>query len=266
MSIESKRFPLSRSPLSQERLAAVRHAYEHVHHEHPEVLSLTLFGSLVKGATKETSDIDANIYIDADRVAQDHKEEVLVDRKLDRDIQETFQEDRLSAVSHRWKVFRSDIAAKYISFIRTQLQKELPALTDRQVRDVFAWPVNEAILAAATDDMVASFREYPQGIDTSDIHLVPFSEGEAAREYTADARVEPSGPFFGIFLLSVGNDLRPYRAFVIERLSREGEIGEKVWSNIVKYVEAWEQGKEFYELPTEKHYPRTLADAQRVYG
>lgn len=64
--LETKRFKISSNPELRERLRNLRKVIEKVQTNHPEVISVGLFGSMVKGYATEESDIDIYVNIDTD--------------------------------------------------------------------------------------------------------------------------------------------------------------------------------------------------------
>jgi predicted nucleotidyltransferase len=66
-SLETKRFLLSRNPKLKERIRVLHKVVDDLKEQYPEIISLNLFGSLVKGYANEESDFDAQIFIDVER-------------------------------------------------------------------------------------------------------------------------------------------------------------------------------------------------------
>jgi len=58
-----KRFLLSREQFSKDRIEALREEIDAMKSKYPEVLSLCLFGSMVKGTAHEESDIDGYLLL-----------------------------------------------------------------------------------------------------------------------------------------------------------------------------------------------------------
>ncbi|MDP2650340.1 MAG: hypothetical protein Q8P16_02130, partial [bacterium] len=65
-----------------------------------------------------------------------------------------------------------------------------------------------------------------------------------------------------MFLLDVGQGIRPYRKYLLERLKNEGEFGETIWKAILEDLKKWESGGKKRDV----HYPESLEDAINVYG
>lgn len=65
-----KRFRLSSLELNKERLVAVRRVFEELQTVVPGLITIGLYGSILKGYATATSDLDAKILIDADKVPE----------------------------------------------------------------------------------------------------------------------------------------------------------------------------------------------------
>lgn len=63
-SLEKNRFLLSNNPELQKRLKKLQEAVAELKKDFPEIVSLNLFGSMVKGYANETSDIDGYLMVD----------------------------------------------------------------------------------------------------------------------------------------------------------------------------------------------------------
>ena len=62
-SLEAKRFLLSRNPELKNRIRQLGVVVRKLKKEHPEIISLNLCGSLIKGYANKKSDIDANLLV-----------------------------------------------------------------------------------------------------------------------------------------------------------------------------------------------------------
>jgi predicted nucleotidyltransferase len=261
-----KRFQLSSEPFAQRRVEGIKRALESIQEERPEVLSFTLLGSLVKGNTREDSDIDMHVYIDADKIStQEGTETLIEDRKFDF---KTKKGEEFQAGTFHWKELSDEIRAEYLEYIRSKLKAELPELKATQLLHIFPLPLSESILEEMLDELVNSYKKYPQGTDDETFHLgvQEIKRGEAAQKETSFSRYEPNQSLYGMFFLDAGGGIRPYRKFLIDRLYKEGEVGEQIWKNLISSTEGWEQRRNFHDGPSDKRYPRTLGEARKVYG
>ncbi|MBI2121616.1 MAG: nucleotidyltransferase domain-containing protein [Candidatus Sungbacteria bacterium] len=74
--LERKRFLLSRHPELKERLKKIHEIMKEEKAKYPELVALTLFGSLTKGYAIPESDIDGYILIDEDKILPKKPEEI----------------------------------------------------------------------------------------------------------------------------------------------------------------------------------------------
>lgn len=259
-----KRFELSREQFARDRVQAIRDTIDFVKKERPEIVSFALFGSLVKGNTRPESDIDMYVFIDADSVQEKHPDEqVVVDKKWN------FNLDRGEgprAVTFRWKDFTIPTREGYYEYVVGELTSRVP-LTHEQVKHIHPVPVSEEIIDEMLDDISDSYTEYPSGIESSIVYLArQLHEGDAAKEKTANSRIEPNQLLYSMFFLDAGGGLRKYRRHLIERLSSLGGVGEKIWKDLIRSTEAWEQKLGLLEKTSGKRYPRSLVEARLLYG
>ncbi len=73
-SFDSKRFVLSENPEMRKRLKILSGAIDKFKEEHPEVISLSLFGSFTKGYAVEDSDIDGCLNVDDSKMRHENRE------------------------------------------------------------------------------------------------------------------------------------------------------------------------------------------------
>ncbi len=66
-----------------------------------------------------------------------------------------------------------------------------------------------------------------------------------------------------MFYLDVGGGIRKYRKLFIEKLSKLGIDGEKIWADTIMGTEMMENN---LSLDETKRYPRTLAEAIKLYA
>lgn len=83
---ERKRFAINPQEFSQERLRIIRETFDQLQRQYPDVLSLSIYGSMSKGYATPDSDVDVIIYLDVRKV----KDEQDVEREME--IKNNFQE------------------------------------------------------------------------------------------------------------------------------------------------------------------------------
>lgn len=264
---EGKRYSLSKESFAKDRIIGVRNALEKIFEEKPEIVGATLFGSLVKGDVREESDIDMHVFINADEVSNSHanEEDLIIEKKFDFNSR---RGEEIKAGTFRWKDLRRDIADEYAGYVRLKLKEEMPSLDDDQLNHIIPTVITEDILGEYLEDILHSYKEYPEGALSKKVLIgsPTIKEGEAAKADTENSRVEPNQMLYSMFFLAVGNGLKPYRKYIIDKLVMEGEAGESVWKDLIRSTEGWEQKISFYEGQSDKKYPRTLEEATRVYG
>lgn len=260
-----KRFAVSEG-LAHERAHAVQTTIEEMRHEYPEITALSLFGSLVKGKMIEKSDIDAMLVVDPDMIEEKGEEQ-----------EPAVHFERSDFHSHRglmryesrfhWPELRNDLKEKYEGIFAEKVMRQLPALAAKQIEDIIVVPLNNALLEYMLDEIVDSYKKYPNGVAQNTLRFGHKTETDAEGKSSGDIRIEPSPILYMLFHLDVGGGLPPYRKVILDRLAAEGEVGEKIWNKLISFTESWEEKVAPYDtFPTDKHYPRTLTEAQRVYG
>lgn len=245
-----KRFSPSPDDFAVKRRKGLRETVKQLQGEHPEVLGLTLYGSLIKTRSEEEairlresadkarhrpdSDIDGFLIVDAKEV-----------ERLTGDANVVEFEHTEGNITNAH--FRRDIREQYLGDIRRALQKRLPDLSDEQVGSIYIIPVSEEII----DTLLAAWEKAIEGRS-------PFQPSLEARR---EARVSPH--LYHLFFLAVEHGVEKYRKYILDRLSALGEKGENMWLELITLVEMTEQDS---TLDPNRRYPRILTEAYKVYG
>ena len=66
-----------------------------------------------------------------------------------------------------------------------------------------------------------------------------------------------------MFHLEMSGSIRKYRYYLLDKLKSMGNVGEKIWKEIISTTEYFEQN---FKMNTAKRYPRSLREAYKVYG
>ena len=258
-----KRFVLSEQPFAKERLAVLQEVVGEIKREHPEILSLCLFGSMVKGAARLESDMDGYLFVDAGLVATEFKKEesAVLEKVKDRTY------------------FIDELHKRYSVLLREPLKIRL-SLSDEQVKHLRVLPVSEQLLSK---ELVVLEKQAQENLEYKKAHeewkkMKPGGESSegATIPNLLSSRIEheklrpkhvsrphPSLFVHAMFHLEVGGGIRKYRKFLLEKLIEMGEEGELAWKEIIAATEMLEQN---LKRDTDKHYPRNLKDALAVYG
>lgn len=230
-----KRFSFSREKSERDKRTRIHEAIDALQREYPEILGMSLFGSLTKGGKGGLAkDIDGYVYLDADIVAK--KENVKVDEVIS---YENSNKGKFLRGEVWNPVFAEAIAKKYEDAIRQELLRNNLELESRQVEHIWVFPVNEAII----------------------IDLV---DGYAAGKYEAGDMLR------GLFHMRIGGyGIQKYRKAILDELNALGRRGEDVWQRLIRAVAVFEQDTRVPETEArvqQRHYPQTIQDARRVYG
>lgn len=250
--VGEKRFRVGQEGFVKERLEALKATVAELKHEDPNVLSLCVFGSTVKGRARERSDIDGYLFIQTDPADAAR-------------IQTTRDETGVSTT------FRMEEAGRLKEDFLHRMQKKAP-FSEEQVNGIKFRPINSEIVR----DHLSTFLAQKEALDSFEkLHEAWVSELSSdilddpqqlavykEREPVRPEHPEPSSTLTGMFHLDVGGGIREYRTELIKSLEKLGEAGEKAWRDIIDSVQMMEQDMELRE---EIRYPRSLSEARRVY-
>lgn len=250
--VETQRFRLSREPFARERIRAVKETMDELKDQHPEFLSMCLFGSLVKGRTRPDSDIDAYVFVDAERVERTDEKPIIQKHE-------------------RAQIFRDDLQDLYENLVRESLARKAE-LSKEQVEHVRVRPISKEIVDGEISRLVAYEEKWDEYKDLQRRYDDEFEQwlkdgekGEFSQTRPEMPNVETAGTnLFPIFHLAVGREIRGYREYAIGKLLGMGEAGDKVWKHIVGSVEDMERNLTTDERRT--FYPRTVEAAARRFA
>ena len=250
-----KRFVLSKEEFLTNRLHALKGETGEMQDKYDEVLSVCLFGSMVKGTAHQGSDIDGYLFVDSGVIAQKEgvdESEILESKKTTDGM-----------------FLSKPLADKYISEFRNSL-KEKTDLDDEGVEGIKILPMSERVIDEEIEVLLKYFRdkenydiEYDNWLDAEPKH------GSDVKELLEYQKSKPKRPEFvtgnlsHIFHLDVGGGIRKYRKFLIDKLKGLGEDGEKIWAGTIQGTEMLENN---LSTDDSKRYPRTLDEAVKVYA
>lgn len=260
-----KRFVVSHEEFSKQRLEAVHEEVDEMKSKYPEVLSLCMFGSMVKGTAHEGSDIDGYLFIDSEIVAQKQgiSEEDVIEKSTIRNASS----------------LKDQFAKQYTTEFRRGIQ-ERTGLEEKDVKDIKSRPISEKIIdreiQVALEYEIAKekYESEKKGLQAKDLAWMRSrpprgSSVDVLLEYEKNRPKYPKLPdhvMVGVddmFHLDVGGGIRKYRKMFIDKLVALGPIGDKVWENTIIGTEMLENN--LSRAPS-KRYPRNLAEAVEVYG
>lgn len=220
------RFSLSDEQFSRDRLNTLRDALMLAQSEHPEILALSLFGSMTKGTAKETSDIDAYVFVDSEQV---HDGDYELSRQLldGKDSHVAYQLG--TDVQNMYK----DCFRKYM-FDHSDINKD-------QIEHLFAVPMCYQIIDEQVEELRKNYQEkssfnYINHV-TDMFHL---QMGKGLDKYRS-------------YLIDKLNKL-------------EGSEGDLLWKGIMNEVITVERYREKNAgVNFAVHYPQSLEEATRIY-
>lgn len=255
-----KRFAPSREAFSQERLKALKSTIDTMKRENPEVLSFTMFGSMARGNPHQESDIDGYLFVEVSE-----KDDL---ESPEPKVEEVLKEDPY--VTERETLFTREAAQPYRKKFEEHMMKNSDMTAEQIQQGLKIRPMNERILKQEVDDIVAGLEAkaaYDEAydswfdarpVDSTDLKaLIAYRLAEPERPPTT----LPSSAISGMFHMDVGGGIRKYREQLLDDLASRGEVGEKVWERIIEDTDMMEN----YGT-SNKRYPRTLAEAQALYG
>lgn len=260
-----KRFTLPKEKHIKTRLHATREALSELQDTHPEVVGMTLYGSMVSGRAKETSDIDGFVFLE---------EKQAKDRLSEKDwewAKAKKEEDKRNRPE--WSTAEGtselDLAAthKYKPLIDSVLKKK--SLTDDQiehmrVRVVGRQTIQDELVSAVDEEEKLS--KYALEMATWDkmLNKLPIEKwpnlGDRP-QYPDIKMVDWKIP--AMFHLEVGRGLNHYRKQVVNHLKQNGKAGERVWKSIITRTADMERHLRGSEHPDQ--YPQTLEKAADYY-
>lgn len=199
--------------------------------KYPYVAGFSMFGSRTKGREKAKSDADIVLFLDFDKSGLQKKGE---------EIPFAFFRRRLAEVMKGKGL--TDAEAKRV--LGPDAKTMLHALSKEYIRDTVA-------------DGIAYKRNEARGADKAN-----------AKGAYQDIVTAPGAPIPALFHMDVGGGLRPWRRQVIEELEKAGETGEALWRELMEAMRfAHDDPRKIIgkRLSPKTSYPKTLADARRVF-
>lgn len=274
---ELKRFVISKETYSQERVHATQEAVLELQEKHPEILGLGLFGSLTKGKSREDSDIDGYLFVNASLVENEAPNKgpvVEYKRELKRGTatEEALGIKRLSVYPH----FKKTIDEYYEKMIRDAIKEKLNSLSDEQTEHLRVFPMSEQIINVLLEEFATNQNQRTAFIEElasykDEINTLDDIKRVASKTKNKLPELIPNVSLFfnAMFFLRIGNGVKPYRKMLLDKLSGMGSLGENIWEGIMSAQEEFERAKESGKSEGSqevKRYPKTLKEGMAVYG
>ena len=235
--IKERRFNPAIESTAKTRLDSFRHGIKDFQKDHPEVLGATIYGSMIKGdQAKETSDVDAFLYIDAEALSPNNK---LQDTRV---IESKYRSDFLQTLH-----IPENESSKYYHDLKTKI-------------------VSGKILDTAINDYLEYENQYTEYIKMrKEKYTYEASEAEKEKILSQEPKTKTFDiAISGMFHARVGSGIEKYRRLFLEKINAlpDKKIAEKIWSDIYMALDTFEKRSD----PNKKIYiPSNLHEALRVY-
>ncbi len=229
-----KRFQIPEDIALRERLKGIQSIVRDFKKEYPEVLSFTMYGSMVKNTATPKSDIDGTLFVEATPTGDEE-----FDAKVSANIK----------------------AGYYLNKFKTELQKRLDLTLEQVGKDVKSESISEDDVTNATETYMLSSKLYEEErmvwensrIDTGRTEETTFGILRVY-EYDGEESVPPSLPdkISAMFNLDIGGGIRKYRQlFLISLESLEPGRADDICKDIYAHLSFSEGGKrnEVTKLP-----------------
>lgn len=259
-SLDKKRFIAPKNQEAQQKLHAFREVVEKIAGLRPEIAGATVFGSMTKGNADNKSDIDAFLFVDAEKIGEITNEE-----KNSAEMELAFK----PVPKH---VLFNDLAmkARFKPLIEQEMQEKtsfrpdinlfVRVLSKNIIEDEISKIIENEKEITNWEASISAIKAKRKSTDISEWDSTLINSPPAPIKYIHDWRIT------ALFYMQVGRNtpsLREYRKQILESLKEEGELGQKVWSKIVKDLRDSER---YGEQTKDKLYPLTINDAVHHYG
>jgi predicted nucleotidyltransferase len=233
-----KRFMPAENSEARARLDQFRNSVKEYQKKHVEVLGATVYGSMIKGSqAKKTSDIDAFVYIDGDKIPEQEKSK-------DKDVIES--EYRLNFLNSLNDP--EGEKTKYYEDLRFQI-------------------LNEELLDKNIDYLVeyeSKDKEYQKILEQNYKYDMADEEKDKLLSQRPNAFPKDFFAVAGMFHARVGTGIEKYRKLFLEKINdlSDKKMAEKIWNDIFFSLKTYEQRADSNKIT---RIPESLAEATRTY-
>jgi len=231
-----RRFTLATETSARTRLDNFRDGVKNFQKQNPEVLGATVYGSMIKGEqAKETSDVDAFLYIDKEILPEGEK------GKSEDIVGSEYRNNFLKSLN-----ISEEEASKYYGDLRLKL-------LDGQVLDN---DINDRI---KYDNQMKAHKKMLE-----EKYTYEATDEEKERLLSQEPQFKNDFAISGMFHARVGSGIEKYRRLFLDKINTlpDKEIAEKIWNDIYFDLKTYEQRND----PTKIiEIPSILTDALRVY-
>ena len=261
----TKRFVLPREERLKARLDSLKESLDSLQVSHPEIVGMTLYGSMVTGSATESSDIDGFVFLEESKAGDYLTDEDWQWAEEERHDYERKKPEWSTSVG----VSEIDLAAthRYSPIVQEALKGK--GLTDEQIKHIRVRVISDEIIGNELTKTLESENEFIkyQGdivmwnkkMDELPIDQWPSwdEKPEYPNRYTIDWKIP------ALFHLEVGKELNHYRNEVVRRLKKAGDSGERVWKQIIGHTADMERHMRGSNYP--HLYPTTIDEATNFY-
>ncbi|MEI7810230.1 MAG: nucleotidyltransferase domain-containing protein [bacterium] len=231
-----RRFTPAIETSAKTRLNNFRDGIKDFQKQNPEVLGATVYGSMIKGEqAKETSDIDAFLYIDKETLPEG-------ENGKSKDVVELeYRNNFLKSLN-----IPEGEVSKYYGDLR-------PKLLDNQTLD------NDINTRIEYDNKMKAYKKMLE-----EKYTYEASDEEKEKLLSQEPQFKNDFAISGMFHARVGRGIEKYRHMFLDKVNAlpDKEMAEKIWNEVYFDLKTFEERSD----PNKKiEIPSTLNDALRVY-
>jgi len=241
-----KRFCLANTEFAVIRRAEIRRVLLEAKKQHPEIVTLCLYGSTVKGTETLKSDIDGYLFVKAP---------------------EEYRRYKPAYTWHATTITLNDEGyAVYIDPLCTALGPGTKA-NFAETRHLRGLSISNEIIDQLIEEQIENieivnrFNKERQNLrDLEGSNVYPVDHPDMLKHQPDE--LKPSINLIAMFFLNIGNDIQEYRRYLLDKLTYLGDMGEIMWGQIVEALATKEN------MNRERHthsYPHTLEEAKKTY-
>lgn len=250
----SKRFSLPQDENIRSRLHQVRAGFQELQSQNPEVVGMTLFGSMVKGTAHQDSDIDSFIFIEGEQFKQ----------RITDEAKQWAEQELTERTSSRYSSPQKsiDLAAQYQYEPVIEATMIAQGLTPEQIKHMRVRVISNDLIEQELTRAINYEKAFAEFMRQSD----EWMSGQSSSFDEAPERPELviiDWKIPALFHVAIGNKLDLYRKHIITTLEEQGDIGEKIWKHIITHTADMERNM---QASTYDHlFPTTLKQAKELY-
>jgi len=250
--VSESRINIPKDSIAYTRLIETQSVVKELKQEYPEILSLCVYGSNIKGFATQQSDIDGWMFVDSQLLARDIdiEESTLLEKKK--------ETNRYTKCKKEEIYFCEEIEYFYDLLIQSEIKERLN-LCEIQVQHLRTRPLRKKIIDY-------NLEYYKRWVNRETLYRKGEKNINRLRDYIGKPPIYSgclnTGYLPYIFHMAIGQGVEHYRSYLVKELTKMGERGDIIWSEIIEGVEVMENR---FMLKTNIKYPRTLSEAKEIY-